>query len=462
MQCNDLRMDDALWQRSAGELADLIKSGQVSSREVVQAHLDRIEEVNASVNAVTVTLADEALAAADEADRVRGTGPFHGVPFTIKENIDCVGSPTTQGVPALADALPEVDAPIVARMKAAGAIPLARTNLPEFGLRISTDNPLRGRTNNPWNLQRTSGGSSGGEGAALATGMSPFGLGNDIGGSVRNPAFCCGITSLKPTPGRLPMASSIPPLDPMIASQLMSTDGPMARRVEDLRTGMRVMGGRDVRDPRSVEVPFDGTPNDVQVAALVTSIPGTTMPSSFADAIRRAGSALEDAGWKVIEASPPDLDLVTEVWSGVLAFGVAGLLPMLEPLMSAPAMGLIQELLDLPAAPADVLLVERHRLIREWSAFFVDHPVVIGPIWTDVQFEHDADLAPGAGVTVTVDRLRFITPGNLLGIPSCAVPTGVADGLPVGVQVYADLSARRPVLGRRPGDRGRVGHDHAD
>ncbi len=106
MQCNDLRMDDALWQRSAGELAYLIRSGQVSSREVVQAHLDRIEEVNASVNAVTVTLADEALAAADEADRVRGTGPFHGVPFTIKENIDCVGSPTTQGVPALADALP--------------------------------------------------------------------------------------------------------------------------------------------------------------------------------------------------------------------------------------------------------------------------------------------------------------------------------------------------------------------
>ena len=296
MQCNDLRMDDALWQRSAGELADLIKSGQVSSREVVQAHLDRIEEVNASVNAVTVTLADEALAAADEADRVRGTGAFHGVPFTIKENIDCVGSATTQGVPALADALPEVDAPIVARMKAAGAIPLARTNLPEFGLRISTDNPLRGRTNNPWNLQRTSGGSSGGEGAALATGMSPFGLGNDIGGSVRNPAFCCGITSLKPTPGRLPMASSIPPLDPMIASQLMSTDGPMARRVEDLRTGMRVMGGRDVRDPRSVDVPFDGAANDVQVAALVTSIPGTTMPSSFADAIRRAGSALGRRG----------------------------------------------------------------------------------------------------------------------------------------------------------------------
>ena len=432
-------MDDALWKRSAGELAALIKSREVSSREVVQAHLDRIDEVNRAVNAVTVTSAEEALAAADEADRLQGTGAFHGVPFTIKENIDCVGSPTTQGVPAMAEAMPPVDAPIVARMKAAGGIPLARTNLPEFGLRISTDNPLRGRTNNPWNLQRTSGGSSGGEGAALATGMSPFGLGNDIGGSVRNPAFCCGITSLKPTPGRLPMAGSIPPLDPMVASQLMSTDGPMARRIDDLRTGMRVMGGRDPRDPRSVDVAFDGPANDVQVAALVTSIPGVTMPSSFADAIRDAGSALEDAGWKVVETSPPDLELVTEVWMGVLAFGIAAMQPLLAPLMSAPAMDLIQQLLDQPAVAPEVLFVERHRLIREWSAFFVDHPVVIGPIWTDVQFEHDADIAPGAGVTVTVDRLRFITPGNLLGIPACAVPVGVRDGLPVGVQVYADL-----------------------
>jgi amidase len=306
-------------------------------------------------------------------------------------------------------------------------------------LRISTDNPLRGRTNNPWHPERTAGGSSGGEGAALATGMSPFGLGNDIGGSVRNPAFCCGITSLKPTPGRLPMASSIPPLDPMIASQLMSTDGPMARRVEDLRAGMRVMGGRDVRDPRSVDVPFESPSNHVQVAALVTSVPGVALPAAFVDAVRRAGGALEDAGWKVIETSPPDLELVTEVWSGVLAFGIASMKPLLSPLMSAPAMDLIEQLLDQPTAPPESLLVERHRLIREWSAFFVDHPVVVGPIWTDVQFEHDADIGPEAGMTITVDRLRFITPGNLLGIPGCAVPTGVEDGLPVGVQVYADL-----------------------
>jgi amidase len=433
-------MSDELWRRSALELADLIRSREVSSREVVQAHLDRIEAVNGAVNAVTITLADDALAAADEADRVQPIAPLHGVPFTIKENIDCVGSPTTQGVPYLANALPPADAPIVERMKAAGAIPLARTNLPEFGLRISTDNPLRGRTNNPWNPVVTAGGSSGGEGAALATGMTPFGLGNDIGGSVRNPAFCCGTTSLKPTPGRLPMASSIPPLDPMIASQLMSTDGPMARRVADLRMGMRVMSGRHPRDPRSVDVPFDGPTNDVHVAALVTSVPGVTLPDAFVDAIRRAGAVFEQDGWKVVETAPPDLRLVTDVWMGVLAFGVAGMEQQIAPLMSENALGLVHALLERePIAAPDALLVERHRLIREWSAFFVDHPVVIGPIWTGEQFEHDADLDPETGIDLTVDRLRFITPGNLLGIPSCAVPTGVHDGLPTGVQVYADL-----------------------
>src|SRR5210317_1359149 len=178
-----------LFKLSATELATLISSGDVSSREVVDAHLDRIEQVNGHVNAITVVLSDSARQAADAADampRDQRVGPFHGVPFTIKENIDCVGSATTQGIPLMAEAMPTRDAPVVARMKAAGAIALGRTNMPEMGLRLSTDNPLRGRTLNPWNAELTAGGSSGGDGVALATGMTPLGLGNDIGGSLRN------------------------------------------------------------------------------------------------------------------------------------------------------------------------------------------------------------------------------------------------------------------------------------
>ena len=230
-----------LYERTALELAALIRSKEVSSREVVQAHLDRISAVNGHVNAVTVVLAESALKAADAADAREAAGPLHGVPFTIKENIDCVGSATTNGVPALADAHPTMDAPVVARMKAAGAIPIGRTNLPEMGLRLSTDNPLRGRTLNPWHTELTAGGSSGGEAAALATGMTPFGLGNDIGGSLRNPAYCCGITSLKPTQGRIPHAGSMEPLDAGIAVQAMLVEGPMTRSVADLRMGLSIL-----------------------------------------------------------------------------------------------------------------------------------------------------------------------------------------------------------------------------
>lgn len=432
-------MADALWSKGAGELATLIRDKQVSSREVVQAHLDRIDAVNGIVNAVTVTLGESALAAADEADRVPGSGPLHGVPFTIKENIDIVGSATTNGVPAFAGAFPPQDAVIVERMKAAGAIPLARTNLPEMALRISTDNPLRGRTNNPWDLGRCAGGSSGGEGAALAVGMTPIGLGNDIGGSLRNPSFCNGTAAIKPTHGRVPSTTSIPPLDGPVAGQIMATDGPMARTVADLRLGMQVLDGRHVRDPRSVDVPLALPAPPVLVAALVTEIPGVTMPPAFVDAIRAAGGALESAGYKVVEATPPEIDTIALVWTSMMQVGFRDLIPLLGAIMTAPALAIMQSLMLLEGIDANATFVERHRLQREWGAFFTDHPVVVGPTWCDVQFEHDADIHPETGIAVTLARLPFILPGNLLGIPGVAVPAGVADGLPLGVQVYADL-----------------------
>jgi amidase len=229
-------MGDELWTKTASELAALIADGEVSSRAVVEAHLARMDEVNGHCNAVTLVLAAEALEGADAADAVVATGeplgPFHGVPCTVKENVDVAGTATTQGLPAFADLVSPVDAPVVERLRAAGAIPIGRTNLPELGLRISTDNPLHGLTRNPWHPDLTAGGSSGGEGSAIASGMSPLGLGNDIGGSVRNPAFCCGITSLKPSHGRLPSYSVFEhDQTPPLSSQVMLTDGPMARSV---------------------------------------------------------------------------------------------------------------------------------------------------------------------------------------------------------------------------------------
>lgn len=432
---------NALWSRSASDLAALVRAKEVSSREIVEAHLARIEEVNGYVNGITRVLESTALAAADAADSSEPTGPLHGVPFTIKENIDLEGTPTTQGVPALAEAVADVDAPVVERMKAAGGIPLARTNLPEFGLRISTANPLYGRTMNPWDPSRVAGGSSGGEGASLATGMTPMGLGNDIGGSLRNPAYCNGIASLKPTTGRIPHYMSMEPVDGGMAFQAMLVEGPMARSIADLRLALSILAGRDIRDPVSVDAPLTGPAPGEKRVALVTEIPGGAIETSTVTALREAADVLSAAGWEVVEVTPPEIERVNEIWGRTMTQDLAVTMPLMEQVITPELKRGLQQLLetfDPDLMPGAVIHAERQRLTRLWSEFFVDYPVVVGPTWTRLPFEHDADLDPETGMELIADTLRFITPGNLLGIPAVCVPCGVAGGLPTGIQVYAD------------------------
>ncbi len=437
-------MAEDLWRRTANDLAQLIAAGEVSSLEVVDAHLDRIEEVNGWLNAVTRVLTDEARAAAIDADAAvaagDGLGPLHGVPCTVKENVDVSGTPTTQGLPVFAELIAPTDAPLVERLRGAGAIPIGRTNLPELGLRISTDNPLHGLTRNPWHPGRTAGGSSGGEGSAIASGMSPLGLGNDIGGSVRNPAFCCGIASIKPTHGRLPTYSVFEhDQNPPLASQVMLTDGPMARSVADLRTAMEVLHGRDPRDPRSVTVPLDG-PDTQRRVAIVHSVPGANCHPSVIDGVWRAASALADVGWEVVESTPPEMERCSDVWAYLLAADVEVLMETARPILSEELATMLDDLAGryAPALMAPHLVhSETVRLAREWALFFVDHPVVLMPTWTEPPFEHGVDLDDDATVALA-ELLRCITPPNLLGIPSVAVPVGVSDGLPQGVQCIAD------------------------
>src|SRR5712672_2325113 len=297
-------MMSEIWQLSASELAQRIADRKLSSAEVVDAHLARIEAVNPSLNAVVRVLADDARAAAVLADKKLAAGetigPLHGVPFTVKENVDMAGLPTTWGVPALAQAVVPADAPVVERMRAAGAIPIARTNLPDMALRVHTNTSLHGLTRNPWHPGRTAGGSSGGEAAALASGMSPLGLGNDIGSSLRNPANACGIASIRPSAGRVPAAGYVPTEEHLLAVQLMNVQGPMARRVADVRLGLRVLMGAHPRDPWSIDAPFDGPPRarPVRVAVLPEPPGGRTDPK-VAATVRRAAQALADVGYVV-------------------------------------------------------------------------------------------------------------------------------------------------------------------
>ena len=271
----------ALWRLGATELASAIRDGEVSSREVIETHLARIEQVNPAVNALRVTLADQAREEADAADRRRAEGaplgPLHGVPFTVKENIDVAGTATTWGLAAMSEAVAPRDAPVVANLRAAGAIPIGRGNLPDMALRWHTDNALAGATINPWNPRLTPGGSSAGEAVALATGMTPLGLGNDIGGSLRWPSQCAGTAALRPSHGRVPDASDIPPTDGPPAIQFFNSQGPMARTVEDLRTAFEAMIAPSPRDPWHIPAPARGVASD-RLPTIAIALPDDTDP----------------------------------------------------------------------------------------------------------------------------------------------------------------------------------------
>jgi len=434
---------DELWRRSATELATLIAERQVTSREVVEEHLARIDAVNGHVNAVTETMAESALAAADVADRAPAAGPLHGVPFTVKQNIDCVGSPTTHGVPALRHAFPWCDAPSVSRLRAAGAIVLGRTNLSELGLRVCADNPLHGRTRNPWDPSLTPGGSSGGDAAALATGMTPLGLGNDAGGSLRSPACCCGVAALKPTTGRIPRASSLPPFDHGWAMQYMAVEGPIARSVVDLRIALSIMAGRDVRDPRSVDAPLQSPGGQGRRrAALVLHVPGADIPPPTLSAIGRAGEILAAAGWEVEHVDPPEIDLVDRTWSELMATDLAVILERTGPVLSPPLRDYVRRFCrwrDVRGTPDHELHATRSFLGRLWSEFFQHYSVAVGPTWTQTPWPSDADLDPEEGLQLVADATRFILPANVLGLPAVAIPAGIGAGMPTSVQIYADL-----------------------
>ncbi|MGG8409374.1 amidase, partial [Streptomyces sp. 12297] len=253
-------MDEALWRLPAVAQAAAVRGGEVSAAELVDAHLLRIAEVNPRLNAVTQLLAERAREDAARTDRRRAAGeelgPLAGVPFTVKESTAVEGVPTTFGSPRFRDLVAPADALPVARLRAAGAVPVGHTNMPTLILAgMHTRSELFGDTVNPWDPGRTPGGTSGGDAVAVATGMAALGLGNDSGGSVRIPAQFCGVAALKPTAGRFPADQRVlGPDDPGPASQLLVTDGPLARRVADLRAAYEVLAGTDPRDPRAVPV----------------------------------------------------------------------------------------------------------------------------------------------------------------------------------------------------------------
>lgn len=433
-----------IWKQSAGQLARAIATRDLSSREVVQAHLDRIAVVNPKLNAIVQVLRDEALTAADEADRAvaagKTLGSLHGVPISVKCNIDLRGVSSTWGIPAFEEAVASQDAPLIEKVRAAGAIPIARTNCPDLGMRVHTDSSLHGLTRNPWNFDRTAAGSSGGEAAAISSGMSPLGFGNDIGGSLRNPASACGIASIKPSTGRVPDATQ-PPFDNRpIAWQWMAVHGPMARTVSDVRLGLQAIMGAHPRDPQAMDAPLVVSQSRKPRVAVVANPPGGSCALVVSRAVRTAGDALTNAGYEVSEVTPPHYEKVVQMWRDLLMGDYAALWDVMGPLMGDDGRHFFGSLFPMvnkveTAAAMSQLLQARDGLAREWSQFMDEYGLILSPTWTQIPFFHGFDVSSQDSIAQTVEMLRPVMPANLLGLPSACVPAArdPQSGLPIGV-----------------------------
>lgn len=323
-----------LWELDAVTIRELVRMGAASAREVTESHLTRIDAVNPKLNAIVRRMDDEARAAADSVDAGPKDGSLAGVVVTSKINTDYAGHPTDNGLVMAKDAIANATAPVLRGLGAAGAVFAGRTNSPAMAMRFHTDNVLHGPTKNPYDPSVTAGGSSGGAGAAVAAGMCAIAQGNDVGGSIRWPAFCNGVVGLRPTMGRLNTMSTNPKAPRPFLGQLMATNGPLARTVADCRLGFQAMLTDSWADPWHTPAPLEGPelPGPLKVALVVDD--GVPMHEATKTALRTAGRLLEGAGYIVEEVAPPSLDRVFTLWNRLaiteLSSGFRPLLPVIN------------------------------------------------------------------------------------------------------------------------------------
>ena len=437
-------MTQALWRLSATDLALAISNKSASAVEATQSVLDRIADVNPRINALVDLMPEEALATAAAADRAlaRGAavGPLHGVPVTIKVNVDTVGRATTDGVVAAKDNIARSDSPLVASLRAAGAVIVGRSNTPAFSLRWFTDNDLHGRTLNPFDARVTPGGSSGGAAAAVAMGMGPIAHGNDYGGSIRHPAWACGVVGLRTTVGRVPSYKASAP-NRIISNQMMSVQGPLTRTVADARLALQVMAQGSPLDPNWVPAPLDyaDTQGTLKVAVFQRHAAYDVDPTVSA-AVAQAAQWLADAGCEVEEVEPPHFEEGAHLWRQMVMDDMRrGGQPAMESLADAGTRSALRGYMaGLPALDRDQTLeaqMRRFSILRDWAVFFDSYPVLLMPNSWQRQFPIDADKGTPEQVHRLLAAQAPLLGTAMMGLPGLAVPTGVVNGLPIGVQL---------------------------
>ena len=431
---------------SAKSMAQAVRDKEVSAVELVEAHLGRIEEVNSALNAVVQLAAERARAEAVEADaalaRGESKGALHGVPFTLKDSIDTEGIITTGGTLGRKDFVPDADATVTARLRAAGGILLGKTNTPELTYAGETDNLVYGRTNNPFDLSRAPGGSSGGAGAIVCCGGAAFDIGSDTGGSVRGPAHYCGITGIKPNSGRVPRTGHIVPHS-FGAVDSLTQNGPMARYVEDLALILSIISGPDWDDPHIVPMPL-GNPADVDISGLRVAFytdNGLRVPTDeIVAAVRSAANALADAGCLVEEdlprAIPDNPDINNQLSQGD---GQAGARRLLAKYGTTETHEWMTRLLE--KASENMVSVGEYTAALErvdayrsaMLGFMENYDVIVCPVSAFAALPHGESMTDEnrSGINYTATY-------NITGWPSTVVRGGTSpDGLPIGVQVVA-------------------------
>lgn len=437
-------MTKPLWTLDATETANLIRKKKLSAREAVDAHLARLDAVNPKLNAVVRPLHEQARAEATAADaaQARGDrlGSLHGVPITTKINVDQAGLPTDNGVALLKDLIAKEDSPQVASLRKAGAIVIGRTNSPAFAMRAMTDNALHGLTLNPWDKSVTCGGSSGGAGSSLAVGIGALAQGNDIGGSIRWPSYCNGVAGLRPSIGRVAAHNASATAPRAFAAQLMSVNGPMARSVRDLRLALRLMAEGDPRDPVWTPAPIDPPP--LQAPHGVAVAIDDALPHAIKATLRRAAAHLQDAGYDVEEVSPPSVERLAELWADI---GLAEIGAMLRPIIPATGDAGMQAFMQTfwelrggaDLAGYQAALREREAILIKWQLFLDTHPLILIPSCAEPSLPVGLDTQGADAVQRMLGALRYQLAIPVLGLPSLAVPMGVRDGLPDGIQIVS-------------------------
>ena len=441
----DIEMTRDLWRSSAVELAAMIRAREVSCVEVTESVLGRIAAHNDRINAIVADCSHEAMHAAEQKDRevVSGEtlGPLHGVPVTIKENIDVAGQATTNGLPAFADLIAPDHSPVVRNLLDAGAIIVGRTNTPELSMRGTTDNPLRGRTLNPWDDEASPGGSSGGASTAAAMGFGPIHHGNDIGGSLRFPSFACGVATVKPTFGRVPAFNPSATAERGLLAQLISVQGAICREVRDVRLATRVLANGDPRDPWWVPVPFDGPRLAPPITvAVTTEAHGYPVNPEILAGIGRAADVLSDAGYAVERVATPSIMKPAQAWFDVL---VSEIVHFLGPAARDHGSETIQTIFEhyqrigQPVDPAGYrqAIADRTTLTREWNVFLDRYPLVLCPFLMRSMYAWDYDAQGFEQVKDLFLSAIYSTGVNYLSLPAGVVPIGFADGRPAGVQI---------------------------